>query len=72
MKDFIKWFIEKQLTPEQSHVWKDIITNMVTIVLVSSFVYLLMSGQTIQDELKMLLSMVLGFYFNSGHKKDKS
>jgi hypothetical protein len=72
MKDFFKWFFEKQFTPEQSHVWKEIITNFVTITLVIAFIYLLIKGQTIQDEMKMLLSMVLGYYFNSNNKKDKN
>ena len=65
MINFIKWFFEKQLTTQQSEVWKSIITN---VMLVITFVYLLLTKQTIEDELKMLLSMVLGFYFSSNKK----
>ena len=72
MKDFLKWFFEKQFTHEQSHVWKDVITNFVTVTLVMAFIYLLLTGKTIQDEMKMLISMVLGYYFNSSNKKDKN
>lgn len=68
MINFIKWFFEKQLTAQQSEVWKSIITNVVTMMLVITFVYLLLTKQTIEDELKMLLSMVLGFYFSSSKK----
>ena len=71
MKEFIKWFIDNQFTSEKSNIWKDIITNLITMILVTTFIFLLLMNKTIQDELKMLLSMVLGFYFNSGHKKDK-
>ena len=72
MKEFIKWFIDNQFTSEKSNIWKDIITNLITMILVSTFIFLLLMDKTIEDELKMLLSMVLGYYFNSNNKNKKT
>ena len=72
MKEFIKWFIDNQFTTEKSNIWKDIITNLITMILVITFIFLLLMNKTIEDELKMLLSMVLGYYFNSNNKDNKT
>ena len=72
MKEFIKWFIDNQFTSEKSNIWKDIITNLITMILVITFIFLLLMNKTIEDELKMLLSMVLGYYFNSNNKDNKT
>jgi hypothetical protein len=64
MKDFIKWFLDTQLVKSKAPVWRDFFMNAMTLILIHVFSYQVLTGQKVSNEFMMLLSMVLGFYFN--------
>ena len=69
MKDFCKWFLDTQLVKSKAPVWRDFFMNAITLKLILIYLYQIINGMTVSNEFNMLLSMVLGFYFN--HKHDK-
>ncbi len=64
---FIRWFLETQLVKSKAPVWREFFMNAATMTMISLYSYMLLSGIKISNEFYMLLSMVLGFYFNSKH-----
>ena len=68
--EFLKWFIETQLVKSKAPVWREFFMNAITLILVLVYVYQLCIGIKPSNEFNMLISMVLGFYFNN--KKDKN
>ena len=71
MKDLFKWFVETQLVKSKAPVWRDLVMNSIALVLILTFVVQTFYGYESSNEFNMLLSMVLGFYFNDkSHRQD--
>lgn len=73
MKGFVRWFIETQLVKSKAPVWRDFFMNTIALLLILVFAYETLNRVKVTSEFMMLISMVLGFYFNSKteHKSDK-
>jgi hypothetical protein len=69
MWEFIKWFITTQLVKSKAPVWRDFFMNAITLILITIFSIEILTHSKISNEFMMLISMVLGFYFN--HKPEK-
>lgn len=67
MKEFFKWFLDTQLVKSKAPVWRDFFMNAITLKLILIYLFLTVSGKEVSNEFNMLLSMVLGFYFNHKH-----
>lgn len=72
MKEFVKWFLDTQLVKTKAPVWREFFMNATTLILIFVFSHQIVTGSKISNEFMMLLSMVLGFYFNhKSGEKDK-
>jgi len=71
MKDFLKWFLETQLVKSKAPVWRDFFMNAIALVLILTYVVQTFYTHETSNEFNMLLSMILGFYFNDkSHRHD--
>ena len=69
MIGFIKWFLDTQLIKSKAPVWREFFMNAIALLLIITFVVQILWGLKTSNEFNILLSMVLGFYFNHKHQK---
>lgn len=72
MNNFFRWFLDTQLVKSKAPVWRDFFMNAIALILILSYIYQVITGMKVTNEFNMLLSMVLGFYFNHKHESNKT
>lgn len=65
--EIFKWFFDTQFIKRKSSIWKDLFMNLIALVLIVIYGFQLINGITVNSEFMILLSMILGYYFNSKH-----
>lgn len=65
MKEFIKWFFDTQVSKRKIPIYREFFMNAIALGLIVIYGLQLINDIKVSSEFMMLLSMVLGFYFNN-------
>lgn len=67
---FIRFLLNKQLVSEKGGVWLQLFRNIITLVMVSTFVALVLNESKVPQEFNILVGLTLGYYFSNKSNKN--